>query len=145
MGLFWRCRGLNPGPHTCKACALPLSYIPLPRTTCPAERPCPGAALSFPDGMKREQRCGCLRGREGREVLGVDGTPRREGTRAAMGLPGPGSGCERCTAVYKARCELQAALRSTGKLWVRTRKTVLLFFFFSPLRKLEKSVPEEKK
>ena len=25
-----RCRGLNPGPHTCKACALPLSYIPLP-------------------------------------------------------------------------------------------------------------------
>uniref|UniRef100_A0A8C2C1M4 Lysosomal membrane ascorbate-dependent ferrireductase CYB561A3 n=1 Tax=Cyprinus carpio TaxID=7962 RepID=A0A8C2C1M4_CYPCA len=24
----WRCRGLNPGPHTCKACALPLSYIP---------------------------------------------------------------------------------------------------------------------
>lgn len=26
----WRCRGLNPGPHTCKACALPLSYIPIP-------------------------------------------------------------------------------------------------------------------
>ena len=26
--LLWRCRGLNPGPHTCKACALPLSYIP---------------------------------------------------------------------------------------------------------------------
>ena len=25
---FWRCRGSNPGPHTCKACALPLSYIP---------------------------------------------------------------------------------------------------------------------
>lgn len=25
----WRCRGLNSGPHTCKACALPLSYIPL--------------------------------------------------------------------------------------------------------------------
>ena len=25
----WRCRGLNPGPHTCKACALPLSYTPL--------------------------------------------------------------------------------------------------------------------
>ena len=25
---IWRCRGLNPGPHTCKACALPLSYIP---------------------------------------------------------------------------------------------------------------------
>ena len=24
----WRCRGSNPGPHTCKACALPLSYIP---------------------------------------------------------------------------------------------------------------------
>ncbi len=24
----WRCWGLNPGPHTCKACALPLSYIP---------------------------------------------------------------------------------------------------------------------
>ena len=24
----WRCRGLNSGPHTCKACALPLSYIP---------------------------------------------------------------------------------------------------------------------
>ena len=27
---IWRCRGLNPGPHTCKACALPLSYIPWP-------------------------------------------------------------------------------------------------------------------
>ena len=26
---WWRCQGLNPGPHTCKACALPLSYIPL--------------------------------------------------------------------------------------------------------------------
>ena len=25
----WRCRGLNPGPFTCKANALPLSYIPL--------------------------------------------------------------------------------------------------------------------
>ena len=25
---FWRCRGSNPGPHTCKACALPLSYTP---------------------------------------------------------------------------------------------------------------------
>ena len=24
----WRCRGLNPGPLTCKASALPLSYIP---------------------------------------------------------------------------------------------------------------------
>lgn len=30
----WRCRGLNPGPHTCKACALPLSYIPFPRQSC---------------------------------------------------------------------------------------------------------------
>ena len=28
-GRFWRCRGLNPGPFTCKANALPLSYIPL--------------------------------------------------------------------------------------------------------------------
>ena len=27
-GNRWRCRGSNPGPHTCKACALPLSYIP---------------------------------------------------------------------------------------------------------------------
>ena len=26
---IWRCRGSNPGPHTCKACALPLSYIPI--------------------------------------------------------------------------------------------------------------------
>lgn len=26
--LEWRCRGLNPGPFTCKANALPLSYIP---------------------------------------------------------------------------------------------------------------------
>lgn len=26
----WRCRGLNPGPHTCEARALPLSYIPQP-------------------------------------------------------------------------------------------------------------------
>jgi hypothetical protein len=25
---YWRCRGLNPGPFTCKADALPLSYIP---------------------------------------------------------------------------------------------------------------------
>ena len=25
---FWRCGGLNPGPFTCKANALPLSYIP---------------------------------------------------------------------------------------------------------------------
>lgn len=25
----WRCRGLNPGPHTCEARALPLSYIPI--------------------------------------------------------------------------------------------------------------------
>ena len=25
---MWRCRGLNPGPFTCKANALPLSYIP---------------------------------------------------------------------------------------------------------------------
>ena len=25
----WRCGGLNPGPFTCKANALPLSYIPL--------------------------------------------------------------------------------------------------------------------
>lgn len=24
----WRCRGLNPGPLTCEASALPLSYIP---------------------------------------------------------------------------------------------------------------------
>ena len=24
----WRYRELNPGPHTCEACALPLSYIP---------------------------------------------------------------------------------------------------------------------
>ena len=24
----WRCGGLNPGPFTCKANALPLSYIP---------------------------------------------------------------------------------------------------------------------
>ena len=24
----WRCRGLNPGPFTCKANALPLRYIP---------------------------------------------------------------------------------------------------------------------
>ena len=29
--LHWRCRGSNPGPHTCKACALPLSYIPSSR------------------------------------------------------------------------------------------------------------------
>lgn len=36
-GPSWRCRGLNPGPHTCKACALPLSYIPLP--TLPTCRP----------------------------------------------------------------------------------------------------------
>lgn len=28
----WRCRGLNPGPHTCEARALPLSYIPQPLT-----------------------------------------------------------------------------------------------------------------
>ena len=27
----WRCRGSNPGPHTCKACTLPLSYIPNPK------------------------------------------------------------------------------------------------------------------
>lgn len=27
-GPSWRCRGLNPGPHTCEARALPLSYIP---------------------------------------------------------------------------------------------------------------------
>ena len=26
---MWRCRGLNPGPLTCKASALPLSYIPI--------------------------------------------------------------------------------------------------------------------
>ena len=26
----WRCRGSNPGPFTCKANALPLSYIPIP-------------------------------------------------------------------------------------------------------------------
>ena len=26
----WRCRGSNPGPFTCKANALPLSYIPNP-------------------------------------------------------------------------------------------------------------------
>ena len=26
--LFWRCRVSNPGPFTCKANALPLSYIP---------------------------------------------------------------------------------------------------------------------
>ena len=26
--LQWRCRGLNPGPFTCKANALPLRYIP---------------------------------------------------------------------------------------------------------------------
>ena len=25
---LWRCGGLNPGPFTCKANALPLSYIP---------------------------------------------------------------------------------------------------------------------
>ena len=25
---MWRCRGSNPGPFTCKANALPLSYIP---------------------------------------------------------------------------------------------------------------------
>ena len=25
----WRCGGLNPGPFTCKANALPLSYIPI--------------------------------------------------------------------------------------------------------------------
>ena len=25
---MWRCRGLNPGPFTCKANALPLRYIP---------------------------------------------------------------------------------------------------------------------
>src|SRR4029434_1609506 len=25
---FWRCRGTIPGPDTCEACALPLSYIP---------------------------------------------------------------------------------------------------------------------
>ena len=31
---MWRCRGLNPGPHTCKACALPLSYIPFPQILC---------------------------------------------------------------------------------------------------------------
>ena len=30
--LHWRCRGLNSGPHTCEACALPLSYIPLDET-----------------------------------------------------------------------------------------------------------------
>lgn len=26
---LWRCRGLNPRPHTCEAYALPLSYIPV--------------------------------------------------------------------------------------------------------------------
>ena len=26
---MWRCRGSNPGPFTCKANALPLSYIPV--------------------------------------------------------------------------------------------------------------------
>ena len=26
---MWRCGGSNPGPFTCKANALPLSYIPL--------------------------------------------------------------------------------------------------------------------
>ena len=26
---LWRCRGLNPGPFTCKANALPLRYIPI--------------------------------------------------------------------------------------------------------------------
>ena len=29
MKKTWRCGGLNPGPFTCKANALPLSYIPL--------------------------------------------------------------------------------------------------------------------
>ena len=26
---YWRCRGSNPGPFTCKANALPLSHIPI--------------------------------------------------------------------------------------------------------------------
>lgn len=26
---IWRCQGSNPRPHICKACALPLSYIPI--------------------------------------------------------------------------------------------------------------------
>ncbi len=29
---LWRCRGSNPGPFTCKANALPLSYIPFATT-----------------------------------------------------------------------------------------------------------------
>ena len=28
QNFMWRCGGLNPGPFTCKANALPLSYIP---------------------------------------------------------------------------------------------------------------------
>ena len=30
---IWSCRGSNPGPHTCKACALPLSYNPSQKAT----------------------------------------------------------------------------------------------------------------
>ena len=32
---WWRCRGSNPGPFTCKANALPLSYTPSLCVVCP--------------------------------------------------------------------------------------------------------------
>ena len=41
----WRCRGLNPGPFTCEANALPLSHIPWPIWTS-AEKALTGPATS---------------------------------------------------------------------------------------------------
>ena len=34
MKKLWRCRDLNPGPLTCEASALPLSYIPNDNAYC---------------------------------------------------------------------------------------------------------------
>ena len=42
----WRCRGSNPGPHTCEACALPLSYIPWRRSPA-GQPPCPVKSAGF--------------------------------------------------------------------------------------------------
>lgn len=115
----WRCRGLNPGPHTCEARALPLSYIP--GCSAPAPRAMRGAgrarrALTGPGrALRRRQPRARCRGsrpriRSPRPALTGPERPRWRRRHSRQGPVGRGPVAE--GAANTQRCRVIARIVS---------------------------------
>ena len=73
----WRCRGLNPGPFTCEANALPLKYIP-----------CHAGKVNYSSIIVRVYTCHCVRRYVKRFVWLVTGSTAQELCESRGGRPG---------------------------------------------------------